>query len=249
MDKKLNDIVAVRKSPADLDFVSTEAYNVLRTNLAFSFPGQSSARVIGLTSSNPSEGKSYNSVNMAFFIAKGGKKTLLVSADLRRPSIEKSFDLKSGTGLSDLLAGNTSNVSEAIIPEFLTENLSLMPYGVIPPNPSELLASERMQQLMEMLREMYDYIIVDLPPINSVIDAVAVSPCLDGIVMIVRHGYTRKKNLYAAVSQLRYSGVRVLGFVYNDYRVHSSGYGYKKYQYKYYHSSHSGKSHDSKEKK
>ncbi len=212
---------------SSLDFLATEAYNVLRTNLTFSMPDKKGGRIIGVTSPNPQEGKSFTSINMCYSLAKDGHKTILISADLRLPSVETTLKIPAGIGLSNILAGNAkSSLSEIIHPNTLHENLSFLTAGEIPPNPSELLGSARMGQLLDKLAEEYEYIVLDLPPVNSVIDPVAVSKYLDGVILVVKHHYTRKQNVRLALEQFGYANVHVLGFVYNEY--HSGGRSYKK---------------------
>ncbi len=224
---------------ASLDFLATEAYNVLRTNLTFSMPDKKGGRVIGVTSPNPQEGKSFTAINMCYSLAKDGHKTILISADLRLPSVENTLKMPSGIGLSNILADNAkSSLEEIIHPNTLHENLSFLTAGEIPPNPSELLGSERMGKLLERLSSEYEYVVLDLPPVNSVIDPVAVSKYLDGMVIVVKHGYTRKQNIRLALEQFNYVGAHILGFVYNEY--HSGGRSYKKsggyYSYNRYYS-------------
>lgn len=244
--KKKDQSVTVAKRPvADkLNFACSEAYNVLRTNLTFSIPGKKLGKVVGLTSPAPSEGKSTTSINMSYALAKDGHKTLLLSADMRRPGVEEYLDISGTTGLSNILAGNVPEgfeIKNAVFKNVFHENLSVMGAGDIPPNPSELLGSEQMRKLLEVLSQTYEYIILDLPPITSVIDAIAVSKYTDGMLVVVRHGYSKKQNIYAAITQLQYAKVRILGFIYNDVVQGSKYYRSKYYRrksYKSYYKSH-----------
>ncbi len=232
-----------------LDFASKEAYNLLRTNIFFSIPDkQGKGKVIGITSSVPHEGKSYTAINLSYSIAKEGHSVLLISADMRKPSIESTIGIKAKFGLSGLLVGEEGN---AIIDSGLHEDLKFLPAGVIPPNPSELLGTEKMKELLDKCAEEFSYVIVDLPPVNVVADALVVSKYLDGVVVIARHGMTRRKELVEAIKKLKYVQVRILGVVYNGYN-HGRGknykgsyykkYGYNKNHYSYYYK-------DSKNKK
>ena len=232
-----------------LDFASKEAYNLLRTNILFSIADkQGKGKVIGITSSIPHEGKSYTAINLAYSLAKEGHKTLLISADMRKPSIENTIGIKPKFGLSSILVGEEG---DAVIPSGLHDNFMLLPAGIIPPNPSELLGTERMKDLLDKCAEEYPYVIVDLPPVNVVADALVVSKFLDGVVVIVRHGMTRRKELVEAIKKLKYVQAHILGVVYNGYNhgrgKNYKGSYYKKYGYKNHYSSYYYK--DSKENK
>ena len=156
---------------------------------------------------------------------------LLIDGDMRRPSVAGVLEMSRTPGLSNLLAGG--KVEDIVHVGTLHENLDILLSGDIPPNPSELLGSERMKKIMGEFSEKYDFVIVDLPPVTAVADPLVMSKLIDGIVVVVRHGYTRKRNVRETVRQLTFSGVRILGFVYNGFRYGSSGY-YKRSD-KYYH--------------
>lgn len=214
-----------------LDFASKEAYNLLRTNILFSIADkQGKGKTIGITSSIPHEGKSYTAINLSYAIAKEGHKTLLISADMRKPSIESTIGIKSKFGLSNILVGESGT---GVIASGLNDNLFFLPAGIIPPNPSELLGKERMKDLIEEFENEYEYVIVDLPPINVVADALVVGKILDGMILIVRHGLTRRKELIEALRKLKYVQAHILGVVYNGYN-HSRGNNYKGSYYKKY---------------
>ena len=221
----------------ELDFASREAYNVLRTNLAFALPGTEGGKSVGLTSPDPGDGKSYTAVNLAVALSNDGFRVLLISADLRRSSIEEKVGLDTKVGLSNILTGNVADYKKAMINQADHKKLFIIPAGEVPPNPSALLGSENMRKFISDMKEDFDYVICDLPPVNSVIDPVAVSRFLDGMIVVVRHGVTRKQSLNSAMRQLEYANAKVLGFVYNDYGSGSSRYGkygYRKYGYRKY---------------
>lgn len=228
--KKLQSNNSVQKLGADLDFSSVEAYNLLRTNLSFAFPGKTNGKIIGVTSSSPSEGKSFTSINLGYSLAKDGKKVLLIDADMRKPSIAEKLHIQFAPGLSNMLADRT-NVN--IQKEVLHKNMSVLTAGDIPPNPSELLGSDEMHSDLCKFADEYDYVLVDLPPIMEVSDPLITAKHLDGVIMVVLHEHSYRSDVKEAVRKLQFTEVRILGFVYNGY---SSGakYGYKKYAKQYY---------------
>ena len=167
-------------------------------------------------------------------MAKDGRKVLLIDGDMRRPSISNVLSMSRTPGLSNLLAGGKAE--EIIHLQTLHENLDVLLSGDIPPNPSELLGSEKMKKMIEEFSKQYDFVIVDLPPVTAVADPLIMSKLLDGIVVVVRHGFTKKKNVRETIRQLKFAGVHILGFVYNGYRQGNNRY-YKKgnyYKKRYY---------------
>lgn len=211
-----------RKIASELDFASLEAYNLLRTNIAFSLPKKNGARLIGVSSPNPQEGKSFTSINLAYSLAKDGHKVLLIDGDMRRPTLASVLSVLNPRGLSNILVDD--DIEDAVNHGILHENLDVICSGALPPNPSELLGSKAMDELMERFRIMYDFVIVDLPPVNAVADPLIASKRLDGTVIVIRHGYTKKKNVRAAIRQLRFAEIKVLGYVYNGYSRGSKYY-------------------------
>ena len=206
----------------NMSFASTEAYNLLRTNISFSFPDMLGGKTIGVTSSCPQEGKSTTSINLAYALAEAGNKVLLVDSDMRRPSICRVLGIDIAPGLSNLLAGNASD--ECLHHGVLHPMLSVLVSGDIPPNPSELISSAKMGSTLEAFKEEYDYIIVDLPPVNLVSDPLSMSKYVDGIIVVVRHARTRKSDVVETVRQLKFVGARILGFVYNGYKKNKDHY-------------------------
>lgn len=218
----------------NLNFATTEAYKLLRTNIMFSFTETGKGHVVGITSSVQSEGKSSTASNTAYALSESGAKVLLMECDLRRPSLAFKLGLERAPGLSNLLIGK-AQLPATIQQCALVPALDIMTSGDIPPNPSELLASPRMEALLEELRETYDYIIVDLPPITVVSDALAMSKRLDGMVVVVRADHSDRQMLAEAMRQLKMVGVRILGFVYRETDSNKKRYGYRyKYSKKYY---------------
>ena len=205
-----------------LSFAAAESYKLLRTNLQFSLP-EKSCRIVGVTSSVRGEGKSTTSVNLAYTIAQSGKRVLLIDADMRLPSIANKLEFKTVPGLSNLLAGLREEQDCLRVSPQL-ENWYILPAGDIPPNPSELLGSERMRALMERYREVFDYIVLDLPPITVVTDALVISPWTDGLIVAVRQNYTERRALNACMYQINKLGSKFLGFVMTDAAVGETSY-------------------------
>ncbi len=219
----------------NLEFTATEQYKLLRTNLGFTLPEDVKCPIIGVTSSMRGEGKSTTAVNLSYVLAEDGKRVLLIDGDLRIPSVAKKMKIKSTPGLTDLFKGKDSIPLGTFKAEGYN-NWYIIPSGELPPNPSELLGSRRMEKLLETLEEAFDYIIIDLPPINIVSDGLAVSKFITGMIVVVREDYTEKKELEGCLRQLKLSNVKVLGCVMNETKNGKGSYGkgkYKKY-YKYY---------------
>lgn len=218
----------------NLEFTATEQYKLIRANLDFTLPENEKCPVIGVTSSMRGEGKSTTAVNLAYVFAEKGHKVLLIDGDLRIPSIAKKLEIESTPGLTDLLKGKGAQISE--FKSHLLSNWFILPSGDIPPNPSELLGSSRMDNVLKQLREFFDYIIVDLPPVNIVSDAVAISHLITGMIVVIREDYTEKKELERCMRQLKLSNVKVLGTVLNGSNAGGGYYNkYRKYRYyKYY---------------
>lgn len=219
-----------------LNFAATEAYKLLRTNLAFTLPDEKKCRVVGITSSIRSEGKSTTAVNLSYVLAETGKRVLLIDADLRLPSVAKKMEIRCAPGLSNVIAGVESEENAIWISE-QTESWAILPAGDIPPNPTEMLASSQMVRLIERLSASYDFIIIDLPPVNIVSDALVVSSILDGMIVVVRDNYSGRREINNCMRQLKLSGVKILGFLMNTTSDGQFSYGkyryYKRYGQKY----------------
>lgn len=218
----------------NLEFTATEQYKLIRANLDFTLPVDEKCPVIGVTSSMRGEGKSTTAVNLSYVFAEKGSKVLLIDGDLRIPSIAKKLEIESSPGLADLLRGKGAKLSE--FKSHLLSNWFVLPSGDIPPNPSELLGSSRMENILNQLREIFDYIIIDLPPVNIVSDAISISNLISGMIVVIREEYTEKKELERCFRQLQLSNVNILGCVMNETKSGNGSYGrYKKYKYyKYY---------------
>lgn len=237
-DKKFKQVVLNQRDTnktlhKNLDFTATEQYKLIRANLEFTVPANVKCPVIGMTSSMRGEGKSTTAVNLSYVLAEKGSKVLLIDGDLRIPSVAKKMGIKSSPGLTDLLMGKGASIAD--FQSDLLKNWYIMPAGDIPPNPSELLGSKRMETVLMELKKVFDYIIIDLPPVNIVSDAISVSPLITGMIVVIREEYTEKKELETCFRQLKLSNVNILGCVLNQSKSGSGSYGkYKKYKYKYY---------------
>ena len=219
-----------------LNFEGREAYNLLRTNLMFSTKrNDRNARVIGITSSVHGEGKSLTIINLAYSIAESGRKVILVECDLRLPTLRKKLGLPKSTGVSNLLAG-ISGDKATLHKDVLIKGFDFVQAGDIPPNPSELLGSKAFSNMVDNLADSYDVVLLDLPPIGEVSDAIVASRCTDGLIIIVRNEYTNASDLDYALRQCELVGAKVIGCVYNssESKTKKYKYGYgKKYGYGY----------------
>lgn len=207
-----------------------EAIRRLRTNLLFvDVTTQGHSFVV--TSSNPGEGKTTTTVNLAHAMADAGSKVLLLDGDLRNPSVAKAMGLEGSVGLTTILLGRAQPAD--VIQQWRNTTLYVLAAGQIPPNPSELLGSEAMSELFQKLSQEFDFILVDSPPINPVIDAVLLNRLTRGLVMVVATDKTRRRDLESALRSLYTVDVAVSGFALNlatggsdtAYRYGTYGYG------------------------
>ena len=199
----------VEKKPKS---VAAEAYRSLRTNIQYSsFDNKYQTLVV--TSANPGEGKTTVAGNLALALAQGESKVLLVDCDMRRPSIHKTFKISNTYGISDLLVGNKKLESVA---NKYNDNLSIVPAGKIPPNPAEMLASKAMTAFLEEMKNYFDYIVLDTPPLQAVTDAQVLSTKVDGSLIVVRAGVTKKDAVHNAVSIIKKVNGNIIGTVLND---------------------------------
>lgn len=191
----------------------SEQYRTIRTNLQFASSVDRKLQTIVITSSGPGEGKSTTSANLAVAFAKAGQNVLLVDADMRKPTVYKTFQLTNNTGLSTVLSTGSS-VYEAA-QRTTIPNLTVLTSGPKPPNPSELLGSARMDQVIAEARELYDIIIFDMPPVVAVTDAQIMSSKADGTLLVIRENVTKKEDATKAKELLQLVQARMLGVVYN----------------------------------
>ncbi|MGW5463796.1 polysaccharide biosynthesis tyrosine autokinase [Streptomyces sp. NPDC003996] len=200
-----------------------EAFRLLRTNLQFAQVDRK-PRVIMVTSALPGEGKTNTAANLALSLAETGAKVCLVDADLRNPCVAKSFGLVRDAGLTSVLIGQAT--TDDVLQEYGEHGLSVLTSGPMPPNPAELLSSDRMRQVLEGLAESFDTVVVDSAPLLPVADTVGLAPAVDGTVLVVRARRTPAERAKAAVDALHSVNAPVLGTVLSMVTVKSMGYGY-----------------------
>lgn len=206
---------------------ASEAIRTLRTNLQFTFI-DNDVKVILVTSSIPGEGKSFISANLSGAFALSNMKVLLIDCDLRKGRQDKIFDIKEEKGLSNLLLDDIKNYKKYIHKTEI-ENLFVLPGGIVPPNPSELLISDKNMDLLNLMRKDYDLIILDCPPVNAVTDALALSKLADEVVIVSAYKKTPVDLLIATKKLLENSGAKIAGVVVNQMRKTKNKYYYNKY--------------------
>ncbi|PID29396.1 MAG: hypothetical protein CR982_02775 [Candidatus Cloacimonadota bacterium] len=243
MRKKMDDLTDSEKTKINSKLIShfspkspiSEAYRTIRTNIYFSSV-DSPPSVIVVSSSVPKEGKSTTSSNLAVTIAQSGKKVVLIDADLRRPVVHKNFNILREIGVTDFLIKNSSVRDISKMTDI--ENLSIITCGDIPPNPSELIASAKMDKFIEELKKEYDVIIFDTPPVITVTDAVVLSRKTDGIVLVVSSGTVGKEEVRRSQDLLRSVDANIIGVILNNLDIKklygNYYYYYHYYQYYYY---------------
>lgn len=207
--------------------VAAEQFRTVRTNIHFMAVDRR-LKTIAFTSANISEGKSTVAANLAIVWAQEGKSVLLIDADMRRPTLYSTFDLAGQEGLSTVLSSDQSEVNlNDVIQESGIEGLDLLPSGAVPPNPAELLSSQRMKVLLEAVQAQYDLVVLDVPPMLKVTDTQTIAGSVDGVVLVVRQGMTQKAGVRRVVELLQMSHAHLLGYVMNDVIPEDdAGYGY-----------------------
>jgi polysaccharide biosynthesis transport protein len=222
------DLVTLREPTSNV----SEAYKTLRTALLLSSPDKP-PKVIVITSSEPQEGKTVTTLNTAISLTQSGKKVLLIDGDMRRPRIHKALGVPNTGGLSSYLSGN-SDLDE-IIQGTEIPNLFLVSSGPIPPNPSELLASEHFDFFLESLRKSsrFDHVLIDSPPLLSVADPVIMSSKAGAVILVVQCGRTARPLVMRGRQKLDQAKANILGVVLNDVQFHSGDYYSYRYGYRY----------------
>ncbi|MGE0132047.1 MAG: GumC family protein [Blastocatellales bacterium] len=216
---------------AALDTLSTvvESYRMLRTSVLLSTAG-TPPKTILVTSSQPGEGKTTTAVNTAISLSQLGASVLLIDADLRRPAVHKAFKIPHTRGISNYLSSNTP--VENLIVKLPIPNLSVLPCGPIPPNPAELISSDRMKDLLRVLGQQFDHILIDSPPLISVTDPVILSTIVDGSILVVQAGKSTRELVRRARQELAGVGAKIFGVVLNNVDIKREGYDdYDYYRY------------------
>ena len=198
-------ILLTEKSP----FAMQEAFKELRTNVMFSLPG-TGCKCVGVTSPTPGDGKSTSAANLAISLAQIGKRVILIDCDMRLPTVAESFRLPAVPGLSDFLSGQAP--VEECVRQVERYRLSVMPAGNIPPDPTGLLEDAQMERLINAFRSVYDYVIVDLPPVTAVPDASILSKYIDGFLLVIRNRQTRHRYVAEMIRQLQLAKSKIIGF-------------------------------------
>ena len=206
---------------------AAEAYRTLRTNILFASPDKPLHTLLA-TSTSPDDGKSTTLANLAITLAETGAHTILVDCDLRRPSQHTLFGLPNEVGLTSLMLGGAGAALPNPLPVQATSiaNLGVLTSGPLPPNPAELLASRRMAEVLEQLAGKADYILFDSPPVLAVTDAAILAPRVDGVLLIVRAGKTKRDLAVKARRILAQVNAPIVGVVLNDATLDNKGYGY-----------------------
>ena len=207
---------------------AAEAYRVIRTSIQFAQAGKE-LKTIAITSCTPNEGKSMTIANLAVVLTQAGKSVLLIDCDMRNPTVHKNFNLSNKVGLSSCISMGIALVDA--VQKTSIEGLYALTAGVIPPNPSELLGSERMQNVLQRAKEEYDYVLIDTPPVLPVTDALIVSRFVDGMILVIASAEVKVEMAREVKSQLVNAGANILGVVLNKVRSEHHGYGYEYYYY------------------
>lgn len=209
--KRVSSYVKSELLSEDSPFIVAEAYKSMRTNLMFMLSGNK--KVIAFSSSAASEGKTTTCLNLGIAFAQTGLKVLLIDMDMRKPRIHRYFEIPSSPGFSDKLGGF---INEIPVSKTEYENLWVLPVGTIPPSPPELLMSPIFDDVLEKLRDEFDYIFIDTPPIHVVTDLAIVASKLDGVVFVVRENSVDLEVVKQSIDSLERVSAKVLGFILND---------------------------------
>lgn len=211
--------------------LAAECCRSIRTNILFMSPDHP-IRTMVVTSPSPQEGKTTTAANLAITLAETGNRVLIVDTDLRRPRLHKSFGVPNQVGVSSVIVGEVA--PEQAIKRSEVPNLDVMTCGPVPPNPAELLHTEKFLKLIEHLKQHYDRIIFDSPPTSAVTDPAVIGNVVDGVILVVKGGKTTRDAAGHAKRQLASANVRILGVIVNEIDFSSSSYGYQYYNYRNY---------------
>ena len=223
MIKNYKNVLVTPSSP----FALAESFKAIRTNMLYTGKNEK-CPVFGVTSSNMDAGKSIFLANIAQSFAQLGKKVVLLDCDIRKPVQHKIFNIKNDEGMSELLAGINTDIKKDVFHTHI-ENLDIITAGHIPPNPSELLASENFKEALDYLKGVYDVIFVDFPPVGIVIDALVPVEHITAYVVVVRCGNDRMQDVEATLDIMKNSNANIAGFVLNDVNIKNTGVGHYRY--------------------
>jgi capsular exopolysaccharide synthesis family protein len=220
MNDKLSELIAVSEPRSPI----SEAYRTLRTNLDFASLDQALKSLV-VTSAGVSEGKSTMLANLAVVSAQAGRRVILADADLRRPTLHEVFDLGNEVGLTTLMMDEAALASPPLQDTGI-EGLSVLTSGPLPPNPAELMGSRRMEEVIAALADQADQVFFDTPPIVAVTDAAVLATKVDGVLLVIRAGKTRRENARTAVQRLEQINARLVGSVLTDAQLGAGFEGY-----------------------
>ena len=207
----------------------SEAFRTIRTNIMFSSLDAPLKKLL-ITSPSPNDGKSTIAANLAIVLAQAGKKVLVIDLDLRKPTVHKKFGVENIKGFTNFLLGD-AKLEDIVKTVAGIPNLYILTSGPLPPNPAELLGSQKMKKILEQLKDEYDVVVIDSPPVIPVTDAALLASIVDGVVLVLSQGQTRIDMAQKAVEQLKNVGARILGTVLNNVNTNGGSY----YYYYYYH--------------
>lgn len=212
--------LVMRDDPSSL---SAEAFRTLKINLDF-FNVDNNLKTLAITSSSPGEGKSTAIANLAIAFAQAGKRVVLVDCDFRRPTVHKTFNLSNSKGITDMLIAKLPNLDFTTFSG--TENLYILPCGVKPPNPAELLSSRKMELLIESLKAKFDLVLLDIPPVLPVADSRIICGKVDGVILLCTYGKTQKEDILRCKHELTKINAKLIGSVLNKIPEGEHKYGY-----------------------
>jgi capsular exopolysaccharide synthesis family protein len=212
----------------DTDFLITEAYKELRTNLRYSLSKDGCKKIL-VNSPISQDGKSTICTNVGITIAQTGARVLLMDCDLRKGRLHNFFNLKSNPGISELLIGLAKE--KDVIQNTIYHNLQVITMGKTPPNPAELLTGSQMEELLKVLEKNYDFIIIDSPPVNVVSDALSLTKLVDGVIIVARENITSHPNIAGAISRLEFVDAKIIGFVFNGVSIKKGNKSKSQYYY------------------
>ena len=220
MSDKLNELITITESRSPI----SEAYRTLRTNLDFAGLDRT-LKTLVITSAGVSEGKSTTLANLAVVSAQAGRRVILVDADLRRPSLHQIFGLSNEAGLTTMMMDDAALASPPL-GKTEVNGLSVLTSGPLPPNPAEVMGSRRMEEIIAALAERADQVLFDTPPVVAVTDAAVLATKVDGVVLVVSAGHTRRDHARTAVQRLQQINARLVGAVLTNVQVDSGLKGY-----------------------